>query len=244
MTTARYDKIAGWYDNLVQGSPDGLEPVASTVLDLAGDLNGQRVCDMGCGQGFLARRMAELGAAVVGVDISEKLLKIAERREAAISLGIEYLNDDASELSKLADGAFDGVVCNWSLVDIADLDSCLQAVQRVLSPGGWFVFSITHPCFLTRDFEWANQAKEMSVDSLVRNYFREGFSPPGVGGGIRGMVGRHYRTLSTYINGVAGAGFVLERIVELRRDMGRTDQLGAPPFLAMRCRKPARSGPE
>ena len=38
MTTARYDEIAEWYDGLVQGWSDGLEPVASAVLELAGDL--------------------------------------------------------------------------------------------------------------------------------------------------------------------------------------------------------------
>ena len=244
MTTARYDEIAEWYDSLVRGWPDGLEPVASTVLKMAGDLAGRRVCDLGCGQGFLARRMAQLGASVVGVDISEKLLQIAERDEAAVSLGIEYLNDDANGLSRLADGAFDGVVCNWALLDIADLDACLRAVERVLRPGGWFVFSITHPCFLTRDFSWESEAKETSVDHLVRSYFREGFSPPGVGGGIRGRVGRHYRTLGTYLNTVTGAGLVLERIIESQCDVGRTDPLGTPPFLVVRGRKPATSCPE
>ena len=237
-----YDEIAEWYDGLVRNWSDGLEPVASAVLELAGDIAGRRVCDLGCGQGLLARQMAQLGAAVVGVDISEKLLQIAERDELADPLGIEYLNDDASELSKLADSNFDGVVCNWSLLDIANLDECLEAVGRVLRPDGWFVFSITHPCFLTGDFGWKSDAGETSVDRLVRSYFLEEFSPPGVGGGIRGKVGRHYRTLGTYLNGVIGAGLVLERIVEFQRDAGQEAPLGTPPALVVRCRKPVQSG--
>ena len=238
MTTARYDEIATWYDGLVRGWSDGLEPVASTVLELAGDLAGRRVCDLGCGQGQLARQMAQLGAAVVGVDISQQLLQIAERDEHAEPLGIEYINDDASEISKLDDATFDGVACNWSLLDIDDLDGCLKAVERVLRPGGWLVFSVTHPCFLTRGFAWESERGETSVDSLVGSYFREGFSPPGVGGGIRGRVGRHYRTLGTYLNGVVDAGLVLERTVELQRNAGQADPLGAPPCLVMRCGKP------
>ena len=238
MTTARYDEVADWFDAIVRGWSDGLEPVESAVLELAGDLAGLLVCDLGCGQGRLARQMARLGASVVGVDISEKLLQIAERDEATDPLGIEYVNDDASELSGLADGAFDGVVCNWSLLDIDDLDDCLRAVARILRPGGWLVFSITHPCFLTRDFVWKSEREETSVDRLVRSYFREGFSPPGVGGGIRGKVGRHYRTLGAYLNGVAGAGLVLERTVELQRKADEADPLGAPPCLVVRCGKP------
>ena len=238
MTIARYDEVADWFDDLVRGWSDGLEPVASAVLELAGDLADRRVCDLGCGQGQLARQMAGLGAAVVGVDISEQLLQIAERDEAAEPLGIEYVNDDASELSSLANGSFDGVVCNWSLLDIDDLEACFRAVERILRPGGWLVFSITHPCFLTRDYAWKSERGVTSVDRLVRSYFREGFSPPGVGGGIRGKVGRHYRTLGTYLNGVVGAGLVVERTVELQRSAGQADPLGAPPCLVMRCRKP------
>ena len=241
MTTARYDAIAEWYDGLVRGWPDGIEPVAAAVLELAGDLAGRRVCDLGCGQGLLARRMAQLEATVVGVDISTKLLQIAEREEAADPLGIEYLDDDACELSRLEDDSFDGVVCNWALLDIANLDACLEAVERVLRPGGWLVFSITHPCFLTRDFAWKDEAEETSVARLVQGYFREGFSPPGVGGGLREKVGRHYRTLGTYLNGVTEAGLVLERVVELQRSVGRDAPLGAPPTMVVRCRKPATS---
>ena len=42
---------------------------------------------------------------------------------------------------------FDGVVCNYGLSDIDDLDGVLATVSRVLTPAGWFVFSILHPCF-------------------------------------------------------------------------------------------------
>ena len=238
MTTARYDEIAEWYDGLVRGWSDGLELVESTVLDLAGDLAGLRVCDLGCGQGSLARQMAQRGAHVVGVDISEKLLQIAEREEATDSLGIKYVNDDACELSMIADASFDGVVCNWSLLDISDLDACLETVSRVLRPDGWLVFSITHPCFLTRDFAWKTEASDMSVDRLVRSYFQEGFSPPRVGGGIRGKVGRHYRTFGTYLNSVTGAGLMLDRVIESQRKSVPGGVLGTPPFMVVRCRKP------
>jgi 2-polyprenyl-3-methyl-5-hydroxy-6-metoxy-1,4-benzoquinol methylase len=44
-----------------------------------GEADGGRVCDLACGQGILARELAERGAAAEGVDVSEKMLRIARR---------------------------------------------------------------------------------------------------------------------------------------------------------------------
>ena len=186
--------------------------------------------------------MAKRGATVVGVDISQKLLQIAELEEAAKPLGIEYLNDDACELSKLPDNDFDGVICNWSLLDIPDLNACLAAVARVLRSNGWFVFSMTHPCFMTRDFDWKTEASQLTVDRLVANYLREGYSPPGISGGIRGKVGRHYRTLGTYLNGLMDSGLVLDRVIEFQEEADHTGDIpiagSRPPSMVVACRKP------
>jgi ubiquinone/menaquinone biosynthesis C-methylase UbiE len=83
------------------------------------------------------------------VNISEKMLGIARRYEREEPLGIEYLLDDASILGRLESTAFDGVVCNMALMDVADVAACVGSVARVLRSEGWFVFSITHPCFPT-----------------------------------------------------------------------------------------------
>ena len=46
----------------------------------------------------------------------------------------------------MPDGAFDGIACNMALHDIPDLAACARATARVLRPGGWFAFAVTHPC--------------------------------------------------------------------------------------------------
>jgi 2-polyprenyl-3-methyl-5-hydroxy-6-metoxy-1,4-benzoquinol methylase len=87
----------------------------SVVLGLVGELAGRRVCDLTCGQGVVARKLAERGASVDGVDISEKMLHIARRYEQEEPLGVVYLLDDAKTLGRLESAAFDGVVCNMAL---------------------------------------------------------------------------------------------------------------------------------
>src|SRR5579872_7315330 len=154
-----------------------------------------------------------MGASVVGVDIAEKMLEYARRDEEMEPLGIVYLHDDAQTVSSIADATFDGAVCNMSLMDVTDVSATFHTVRRILREGGWFAFSITHPCFQTPASTWMN-AEDGTVYREVRGYFAEGFWRSDNARGVRGQVGAYHRMLSTYLNALAEAGFLLERMVE------------------------------
>jgi 2-polyprenyl-3-methyl-5-hydroxy-6-metoxy-1,4-benzoquinol methylase len=110
-----------------------------------GDVGGLRLLEVACGPGRVARELARRGATLTGLDISAALLAKAQAREAAEPLGITYLHADVTAAGVLAGRVFDGVVCNYGLSDIDDLDGLLANVARWLNPGGWFVFSLLHP---------------------------------------------------------------------------------------------------
>src|SRR5258708_29193204 len=149
MSKSTYDDIAEWYDTWVGTHSMREDPYFQAVEALMDDVAGRRVCDLACGQGRVARHLADLGAHVVGIDLSAKLLEIARRHEQAMPRGIEYVQADAQSLDGEAFGAFDGVVCFMALMDIPDLAAALRGVASMLRPGGWFVFSILHHCFHT-----------------------------------------------------------------------------------------------
>ncbi len=241
MTTAKYDKIADWYDEVVSDNKPLHQLILTTVFDLIGDVAGLKVCDVACGQGVVSRRLATQGANVVGVDISTKMLAIATRYEAEEPLGIDYRQEDAADLHTLADSTFDGVVCNQALADIPDLQACLSGASRILRPGGWFVFSITHPCFQGPDSHWITET-DGSVRRVIHSYFEERLWYSDYKEGVRGQVGAHHRKLSTYINSLAHARLVLEQVVE-PRPVDASDQEPyygaaiAPTILAARCRR-------
>ena len=109
--------------------------------------HGVRVLDLGCGNGYIARRLARLGALVVGVDISSELIERAKARSKFGGLAIAYHTADASKLSFLSDRSFDLALANMSLMDIENAAGVIQEAARLLVPGGRFVFSISHPCF-------------------------------------------------------------------------------------------------
>ena len=235
MTGTPYDSIADWYDEQVRVAgyhPEGVAHERSAFDSLLEDITDREVCDLGCGQGAITRRLALGGAKVVGIDISERLLQIAKRQEAVEPQGITYLQDDARHLSRLRDRSFDGVVCTWSLLDIDDLTACIKAVARILRPDGWFVFVITHPCFQ------APGSRVVDGDRLVGSYFKEGFWRSDNPEGVRGVVGAYHRTLSTYVNGLVNAGLIIEWLIEPQGAKQSTpDRSKVPAFLMVRCRE-------
>jgi hypothetical protein len=131
-------------------------------------------------------------------------------------------------------------VCNLALMDIADLGATLASVASILRPGGWFVFSVLHPCFKLE------HSGELQIDGHlvrhVRDYCNEGFWRSDQGTGPPGKVGSYHRTLSTYLNGVIDVGLRLERVLE-PQPRPRMAQLRpiwttVPAVLIARCRKP------
>jgi 2-polyprenyl-3-methyl-5-hydroxy-6-metoxy-1,4-benzoquinol methylase len=206
VTTARYDAMAERYSDVVR---DRLDDNAATValLELVGDVHEARLLDLACGQGRIARALARRGASVLGVDISEELLGRAREIARDDGLGVEYASVDVTAETALAGERFDGVVCNFGLSDIDDLDAALAAVQRVLQPGGAFVFSILHPCFAGSG---DNAPSSWPPD---RSYYDEGWWQA-QSTGFRGTVGSNHRTVATYLNALAAHELVPEQTVE------------------------------
>lgn len=238
-----YDEIAGWYDVAIREGTlapfhDWIVPI---TVDLAGRVEGSRVCDLACGQGVVARRLAERGARVLGIDVSGELLDLASRYEREDPRGVQYERGDARTLDAVPYGVFDGVVCNMSLMDIPDLDDTLGTVSRVLRPGGWFVFSVVHPICQTPGSPWWAREGNTVVGVEVRDYFAEGYWRRGNSEGVRGRLGAYHRTLSTYINGLTRAGLQIRRLLEPRATGGYAEAApvhrDVPVALVVRCEK-------
>lgn len=245
MAGAAYDAIAEWYDASIRDGALIHDLVLPTFYELIGSVAGQRVCDLACGQGVFARWLARHGATVVGVDLSTRLLDIARHYEEAEPLGVAYRHDDAQMLRAVEDAAFDGVACNMALMDIPDVAATFRAVRRVLRPGGWFAFSITHPCA-----ETALARPRLVRDAggtgarPVSSYFVEGPWRSTNPDGVRGRVDAHHRTMSTYVNSLVGAGLTVEHVAEPQATGRLAEQhpryRDVPMVLAARCRRPPR----
>src|SRR5436309_6255826 len=94
---AAYDEVADAYSRALD--PEGAGLVDPVLTELVGDVAGREVLSLACGQGQDARLLANLGASVTGIDISEQMLGHARRHEAHDRRGIVYAHGDAQTLA-------------------------------------------------------------------------------------------------------------------------------------------------
>ncbi|MFP5248444.1 MAG: class I SAM-dependent methyltransferase [Acidobacteriota bacterium] len=106
--------------------------LAGGVLEWLAPQRGERILDLGCGDGQLTERLIASGAEVRGVDASPQMAAAARAR------GIDAIQASAEALP-FADASFDAVFSNAVLHWVRDHDAMLAAVHRVLRPGGRFV---------------------------------------------------------------------------------------------------------
>ena len=147
-----WDAQAEWWDDKIgDGNDFQRELVEPATERLIGDVAGATVLDVACGGGRFGRRMAELGAHVVGIDISESFIRRARQRVPAhLAERLEYHVVDAADreaLLLLGTARFDGAVATMALMDMAVIEPLFEALPAILKPGGCFVFTLFHPCF-------------------------------------------------------------------------------------------------
>ena len=111
-------------------------------------LGGQRVLDVGCGEGRHCLSAAYHGAAqVVGIDLSDQDLATARKRQHDFESGhgplppITFMKGSALDLP-FEDGSFDGVLCSEVLEHIFPYETAIAEIVRVVRPGGWVALSV------------------------------------------------------------------------------------------------------
>jgi ubiquinone/menaquinone biosynthesis C-methylase UbiE len=105
------------------------------IFDLAGPLEGQRLLDVGCGDGVYLIEAARLGAAATGVDRSEAMLITARRHAADHGVEVELRQGDAHALP-FDDGTFEVVIAITMLCLVPDAAKAVNEMARVTVPGG------------------------------------------------------------------------------------------------------------
>jgi SAM-dependent methyltransferase len=230
-TEARYDAAADFYVALTGDGVD--DPASAALLALADVSEGTSVLDVACGHGRVSRAAARRGAAVLGVDLSQRLIESAREAERNRPLGVGYVQGDVSAGAGIDSAAYDVVVCNFGFSDIDDLDGALATVTRALRPAGRLVFSILHPCFPG----WGERASSWppGLGYFAEGKWRAGSEPSA----LRRHVGANHRTLATYDNGVVRCGLTVEEVAEpappQEWTLAEPDRDPVPTFLVVRA---------
>ncbi len=223
-------------------------------LAMLPDIEGRVGLDLGCGEGHNTRLLAQRGAILVGVDIADRFLQYARQKELETPLGIAYLQGSGSSLPFAAE-TFDFVTAFMSLMDMPEPARVLSECHRVLKPGGFLQFSISHPCSDTPIQRKIKDAQGVVKAFVVGEYFQrtEGqidewtFSsaPPELRAQWPAFqVPRFTQPLSAWLNQLIDAGFIIKRVGEPFPDKKTIAQCPHiadasiwPYFLHIRCSK-------
>lgn len=131
-----------WWDPNSEFKPlHDINPLRLGWIDRCGALRGKKVLDVGCGGGLLSEGMADLGATVTGIDLSEKALGVARLHLLESGRQVDYRQIAVEALAAEQPATFDIVTCLEMLEHVPDPASIVRACAQLAKPGGQLFFS-------------------------------------------------------------------------------------------------------
>lgn len=200
-------------------------------------LQGKTVLDLGCGYGWHCKFAAEQGAIqVVGIDLSQRMIKEAEKRNRANQIQYRVCGIEEYEYPE---NTWDCVVSNLALHYIENIEMIFQKVQRTLKPQGIFLFNIEHPVFTAGvGQDWIYSETQTPQYWPVDNYFMPGERNTQF---LGCDVVKQHHTLTQILMGLLNNGFELEVVEEAKpaEEMlgipGMKDELRRPMMLLVKA---------
>ncbi len=212
-----------------------------TLEKMLPDFNGKRVLDLGCGYGWHCQyALAHGAAAVVGVDISTKMLDVAREKTPEKIAYICAPIEDA----EFPPDAFEVVISSLAFHYVEDFVGVARKVFSWLTGRGAFVFSVEHPVFTAQGTQdWVRDTDGNILHFPVDHYFFEGARETNF---LGEKVTKYHRTLTTYVNTLLQTGFDITGVVEpqppkamLEIYEGMKDDLRRPMMLILSAHKRA-----
>ncbi|HSH87441.1 MAG: bifunctional 2-polyprenyl-6-hydroxyphenol methylase/3-demethylubiquinol 3-O-methyltransferase UbiG [Methylophilus sp.] len=118
-----------------------LNPLRLDYIDSRARLDGKQVLDVGCGGGILSESMARRGARVLGIDMAERSLEVAQLHALESEIQVEYRCIAVEALAEEKPASFDVVTCMEMLEHVPDPASVVRACAALVKPGGHLFFS-------------------------------------------------------------------------------------------------------
>ncbi len=211
------------------------------LFSMMPDLKDKTVLDLGCGFGEHCKRFVKSGAKkVVGIDISEKMLEIANQENADSK--ITYINMPMEEISKLNE-KFDVVISSLAFHYVEDFSGVVKNIYDLLNENGIFLFSQENP--LCTCFSGGNRwTKDENGNKLYINLSNYGIEGERESTWFVDNVKKYHRTFSSIINTLIETGFTVEKMIEplptaelLKKYPEYKDLFHKPDFLLVKVKK-------
>lgn len=222
---SQWDQKAEFWDALHgdRGNRFHQELISPAVERLLALQRGERVLDIACGSGVMARRMAELGGLVTAVDFSPALIEKAKSRAQTSGAPVHYEVLDATDeaaLLSLGEGKFNAGVSTMALMDMPVITPLFRAVRKLLDGNGRFVFATAHPAFNSSNPVFVSEMQDQDGELVLQHSLKISAYldiPPARAVGAAGEPTSHYyhhRPLQRLLGEAFAAGLVLDALEE------------------------------
>ena len=118
-----------------------INPLRINFIQKFISLQDKRLVEVGCGGGILTEGLAKKGANMLGIDLSEELIDIADLHGLESGVNASYKKISAEALAEAESASFDHVVCMEMLEHVPDPGSVIAACAEMVKPGGYVFFS-------------------------------------------------------------------------------------------------------
>lgn len=118
-----------------------INPLRISFIQKFISLQDQRIVDVGCGGGILTEGLAKKGADMLGIDLSEELIDIADLHGLESGVKAQYKKISAEALADAESESFDHIVCMEMLEHVPEPGSVIAACAKMVKPGGYVFFS-------------------------------------------------------------------------------------------------------
>ncbi len=134
----KFDAVAkNWWDTEGSMKPlHLLNPVRLSYIKRHVELRGKIVLDVGCGGGILTESLADEGATVTGIDLSNAALEVAKNHAIENELTIDYQEISVESLAKQQPASFDVITCMELLEHVPEPAQIIECCARLLKPDG------------------------------------------------------------------------------------------------------------
>lgn len=190
------------------------------IKQVIGDIAGARLLDLGCGSGTYSLWFAQLGAQVVGLDLSQTMISLAQAKARERGVQPDFRVVDIREPLPFPEAEFDVVFTGTALHYIEDIDAVMKQVLRVMKRGARLVASVLHPMSTalfpsseSEEVEGPNPWEGWYFGSPIRT-----IETPWLGYADVSSEGRrifcHHHTVSDYFNALSSAGLTVTALLE------------------------------
>lgn len=218
---SEWNSMAAAYE-LFNNSPDSYSYTIEwpCIQELLPDLRGKSILDFGCGTGIFTFLLEKYyPSKIVGIDLSEEMLKIAIAKGKEKKSPAQFVLGDASRLTDYFDETFDFIFSSTTTHYLTNLESLFEGIKRVLKEDGTCVLSIIHPVYsalypiehgdaFPEDDEWVVRYLDQRKRAYIQPWIEYNDN-------FENQLSRSYHyTFSDYVNAILKSGLKIQEIRE------------------------------